>query len=706
LSAGAAEVDTTCPLCSANRKSFNRNKKVLRIWNKEPGFATYNCTHCSASGSARDSNDYTPPHESEDKIAKALMAAIGKTPAPQVLDKTYDYVDADGTLLYQKLRYIPKFFTWRRPDGNGGWIKERGDRVVPYRLPELLQYPDGTIFLCEGEKDADRVGSLGYCATNVAQKDLEQENCAAYFAGRDVIILKDNDDAGVERASSSANALHGKAKTIRIVSMPDGAKDVSEWLDVDPGNAGKLEELCFGVPLWEPSPELSSHSNTKIAKSLADALRLQAAPAAVQAPTPATVTVDDFYAYMPMHNYIFVPTRDTWPGSSINARIPPIPVGRLKLKASDWLDKFKPVEQMTWIPGEPMVIKDRFFADGGFIKRDGITVFNLYREPTIKHGDGDKASPWVEHIHRVFGDDASHIILWLAQRVQRPFEKINHALVLGGMQGIGKDTLLEPVKYAIGPWNFTEVSPQHMLARFNGFLKSVILRVSEARDLGEFDRYKFYDHSKAYIAAPPDVLRIDEKHLHEYSIPNVSGVIITTNHKTDGIYLPADDRRHFVAWSELNRESFEEEYWTKLWRWYVDGGIGHVAAYLAGLDISGFDPKAPPHKTQAFWEIVDASRAPEDGEMQDAIDRLGAPDVLTLNQIINQADADFALFLRDRKNARRIPHRLEACGYVAVRDAGTKDGRWKVHGHNLTIYGKASLSIRDRFAKAKALASR
>src|SRR4029077_15503342 len=90
-------------------------------------------------------------------------------------------------------------------------------------------------------------------------------------------------------------------------------------------------------------------------------------------------------------------------------------------------------------------------------------------------------------------------------------EKINHALVLGGAQGIGKDTALEPVKRAIGPWNFAEVSPQHMLGRFNGYLKSVILRVSEARDLGEFDRFKFYDHLKSYIAAPPDVLRIDEK---------------------------------------------------------------------------------------------------------------------------------------------------------------------------------------------------
>ena len=40
---------------------------------------------------------------------------------------------------------------------------------------------------------------------------------------------------------------------------------------------------------------------------------------------------------------------------------------------------------------------------------------------------------------------------------------------------------------------------------------------------------------------------------HEYSIPNVTGVVITTNHKTDGIYLPADDRRHFVAWTDLEK---------------------------------------------------------------------------------------------------------------------------------------------------------
>jgi hypothetical protein len=255
---------------------------------------------------------------------------------------------------------------------------------------------------------------------------------------------------------------------------------------------------------------------------------------------PEIVTLDDFLAYMPQHSYLFVPTRDLWPAASVNSRLPPmIGADGKPISAAKWLDENRPIEQMTWSPGLPTLIKGRLIAEGGWIERSGVACFNLYRAPTIRPGDSAKATPWIEHAHKVFGDAAEHSIRWLAHRVQRPQEKINHALVLGGLQGIGKDTLLEPVKRAVGPWNFVEVSPQQLSGRFNGFLKSVILRVSEARDLGDADRFGFYDHMKAYTAAPPDVLRVDEKHLKEYAVANVCGVIITTNHKTDGIYLAA-----------------------------------------------------------------------------------------------------------------------------------------------------------------------
>jgi hypothetical protein len=284
--------------------------------------------------------------------------------------------------------------------------------------------------------------------------------------------------------------------------------------------------------------------------------------------------------------------------------------------------------------------------------------------------------------------------------VQRPQDKINHALVLGGLQGIGKDTLLAPVKYAIGPWNWHEVSPTQILGRFNGFLRSVILRVNEAHDLGEFDRYQFYEHLKAYTAAPPEVLRVDEKHKPEYYIPNCCGVVITTNHKLDGIFLPADDRRHFVAWSDRTKDDprFAEPYWQKLWSYFDAGGAEDVAAFLAGHPLGDFDAKAPPPKTAAFWEIVDAGRATEEAELADLLDKLGNPAAITLGQLRNGAERDLADWLGDRKNRRTIPHRLESCGYVPVRNPDADDGLWKIRGRRQAVYGKTAVPLRDRLA--------
>ena len=104
-----------------------------------------------------------------DNALRAIFKAQpgGKKFAPVVAH--YDYTDENGVLLYQVQRHEPKSFSQRRPNGNGGWDYQLGDvRRVLYRLSDLLKYPDGTVFICEGEKDADRVASLGHCATTVA----------------------------------------------------------------------------------------------------------------------------------------------------------------------------------------------------------------------------------------------------------------------------------------------------------------------------------------------------------------------------------------------------------------------------------------------------------------------------------------------------------------------------------------------------------
>jgi hypothetical protein len=165
------------------------------------------------------------------------------------------------------------------------------------------------------------------------------------------------------------------------------------------------------------------------------------------------------------------------------------------------------------------------------------------------------------------------------------------------------------------------------------------------------------------------------------------------------------------------KEAFAEEYWTGFWAWYEAGGFGHVVAYLRNLDISNFNPKAAPPKTEAFWDIVNANRSPEDAELADAIDRLGTeetgddgqpviirPEVVTIDQIAVVADAETAVWLRDRKNRRLIPHRLESCGYEPVRnDADKSDGHWKIHGKRQAVYARNDLSIRDRLAAVRRL---
>jgi 5S rRNA maturation endonuclease (ribonuclease M5) len=566
---------------------------------------------------------------------------------------------------------------------NGQWVKgkPKGSKI-PYHLPELVATPlNATIFFCEGEKDSDALAKLNFISTTASEGAGAAWDPALtkWFKDRPVVILPDADKPGRKHAEKVAKALNNIATSVKIVDLfPDrtDGSDVSDFL-ADDRAGSRLAKLIKDAPEWEAPDDTSGGDG---------------------------IMLGDFYAYMPMHTYIFTPSREMWPASSVNAQIPPIMEADKPVKASAWLDSNRAVTQMTWAPGLPLEIADRIISDGGWSERNGIICLNLYKPPAIRRGNATGADRWIEHVRKVYPDDADHIIQYLAHRVQRPQEKINHALFLGGSPGIGKDTLLAPVKTAIGPWNFQEVSPKTMLGNFNGFAKSVILRVSEARDLGDVNRYSFYDATKTYAAAPPDVLRVNEKNLREYYISNVCAVVITSNYKSDGLYLPADDRRHYVAWSDLTVADFADGYWNSLWGWYGNGGEEDVAAYLGRLDLSRFDPKAPPAKTAAFWAIVDANLAPEEAELADALDKLGRPDALTLIDIMREiGSSSFADWLTDRKNRRAIPHRFEQCGYVPVRNQGANSGLWVIRGTRQVIYAKAELSVRDRFAAASAL---
>src|SRR5262245_35834343 len=187
--------------------------------------------------------------------------------------------------------------------------------------------------------------------------------------------------------------------------------------------------------------------------------------------------IKDFVADLPSGKYRFKPTRELWPAVSVNAKIPPIMPGEpgndtgKPMPATEWLKRHVCVEQTVWAPGQKEVIQNKILTEAGFINRQGCAAFNIYEAPTIVAGDPKKAMPWLAHVRTVYPDeqDTYEFIGFCAHAVQKPGEKVNHALVMASRwQGIGKDTLLEPVRHGVGLRNFQEVSPKQLMGRFNG----------------------------------------------------------------------------------------------------------------------------------------------------------------------------------------------------------------------------------------------
>lgn len=159
----------------------------------------------------------------------------------------YDYRDANGKLLYQAVRYFPKDFRQRRPNGPGQWVwnLDGVDRVL-YRLPELLDSSNRVVFVVEGEKDVDRLMAAGFVATsNVGGAGKWRDEYSEHLRCRQVVLVPDNDEAGRQHCLQVANSLFPVQATVRWLELPGLPEkgDVSEWMDAG-GTAAQLRELA------------------------------------------------------------------------------------------------------------------------------------------------------------------------------------------------------------------------------------------------------------------------------------------------------------------------------------------------------------------------------------------------------------------------------------------------------------------------------
>ena len=182
--------------------------------------------------------------------------------SPARIVATYPYHDATGELLFEVVRYDPKDFRQRKPDATtlDGWTwNTKGIKKVLFRLPEILAAiaSGKSIFICEGEKDALAMVEHGFSATcNPGGAGKWQDSFSETLRGADAVIVADKDKAGRDHAQLVAGKLHGVAKSVRVLELPDvNGKPVKDAFDffAAGGDAGQIGELMDATHAWTPA---------------------------------------------------------------------------------------------------------------------------------------------------------------------------------------------------------------------------------------------------------------------------------------------------------------------------------------------------------------------------------------------------------------------------------------------------------------------
>lgn len=235
----------------------------------------------------RDSNRNYGPDEGDRR------GHDGRDEPRMEIVKTWDYVDENGAMIFQVVRMEngvvrgdgkpEKTYRQRKPDGKGGWTwKTAGVRLVPYRLPEVMEAiaAGNVIYIVEGEKAADRLWDEGVPATtNARGAGKWTDDLVPFFKGARVVVIPDDDPqakdrngelkfhedgrpvfVGYDHAVDVATSVKPVAKEVRLLELaglPEKG-DVVEWFDECGGSVERLYELAAKAPKFEPAPFRSS----------------------------------------------------------------------------------------------------------------------------------------------------------------------------------------------------------------------------------------------------------------------------------------------------------------------------------------------------------------------------------------------------------------------------------------------------------------
>jgi hypothetical protein len=182
---------------------------------------------------------------------------------------TYDYTDENGKRLFQTLRFEPigkpKVFRQRTGPDQKKW-SIKGVRIVPYRLPELIDAVanDRVVFVVEGEKDVETLRAYGIDATtNPMGAEKWPNEFAQCFRDADIVICGDNDQPGRNHVLKVARNLKPVARCVRVLDLKaiwsdiEESDDITDWFKRASGASAEALVNLIGElpPLQEPPRE-------------------------------------------------------------------------------------------------------------------------------------------------------------------------------------------------------------------------------------------------------------------------------------------------------------------------------------------------------------------------------------------------------------------------------------------------------------------
>lgn len=376
-----------------------------------------------------------------------------------------------------------------------------------------------------------------------------------------------------------------------------------------------------------------------------------------------------------------------------------------KVKPSDAAQKFENglvIDGSTWWPGESQLILNQLVTERGPQYKPGSITYNTYipADHSRLCPKDNGPDPWVAHVKRLFPIELehNHFFDYAAHMLQFPEVKVNHGIVISGGQGIGKDTMLLPLRWGVGLWNTAEIGPDNIEDRFNPFVKSVMLVINEVRPHNESHRASsFYNRIKPYCAAPPESLPMEMKQCHIVYVQNVMRVFLTTN-DYQTMHIPDEDRRLFVMHSFLPPQWADNDYFKVMFAYFKDGGMDAVVTWLLERDISHFEPGATPPMTEGKRQIMQSTLLTRRGPLAEAFEEMVGegepPNVFFLADLKEKLDwglDEIEKLVQSFKHPSLL-HKLQEIGYEIARNPDGKVWKWKKGTGAEVVQFKAALA--------------